>query len=182
MISVLPAMAIGALVFVGPADPVAVDPVRPIVKRTSRELLESPDRRVRTTDASVRKVLAAGLERSPTFAALMTALDRTDVIVYIEINRKLPTVIAGRLLIVPAATPQRYLRIEIAPGGSLLDLVATVGHELQHALEVGEAPDVRDAESLEELYARIGLRGIGAHSYDTPAAQKAGRRIRFEVG
>ena len=47
-------------------------------------LLNSPERRVRATDARLRSLLAEGLHRSRTFASLVTALNRSDVIVYIE--------------------------------------------------------------------------------------------------
>ena len=53
-------------------------------------LLNAPDRRVRAPEARVHALLAEGLHRSRTFAALMTALNRTDVIVYVESVMTLP--------------------------------------------------------------------------------------------
>ena len=47
-------------------------------------LLNAPDRRVRAADARLHSLMAEGLNRSHTFASLVTALNRTDVIVYVE--------------------------------------------------------------------------------------------------
>jgi hypothetical protein len=59
--------------------------------------------------------------------------------------------------------------------------VAALGHELQHAMEVADAPDVRDEGALARFYARIGTEGALPRSYDTLAAQLAGRRVLMEV-
>ena len=74
---------------------------RPRVPSTA--LLESPDRHVRTIDKRVQRLLGTGVRRSPTFAALMTSLNASDVIVYIEPTQTLPTTLAGRLLLMPIA-------------------------------------------------------------------------------
>ena len=61
------------------------------------------------------------------------------------------------------------------------DLISTIGHELQHALEVAAATDVKDQRGLERLYQQIGQAGLDKRSYDTEAAQVTGRRIRAEL-
>lgn len=181
MFYLLPALTVAALAVVEPA-PAPAYRSRPAILRTAAELLDAPDRRVRGTSPHVHQLLAEGLKRSPTFRSLMATLDRADVIVYVEVHRELPASVAGRLLIVPSTGFQRYVRIQLAPGGSLHSQVATLAHELQHAIEVGEAPEVRDALGLEQLYSRIGVTSIKAGSYDTPAAQQTGRRVLLELG
>ena len=42
------------------------------------------------------------------------ALNQTDVIVYIETGRGLPSTISGRLLLAAGPDGQRYLRIQVA--------------------------------------------------------------------
>ena len=82
-----------------------------------------------------------------------------------------------------AAGPEghRYLRIQVTGHPQSNEMIALVGHELRHALEVAESPAVRDQASLIALYERIGHRSSGAHHYDTVAAQDTGRQVRAEL-
>ena len=144
-------------------------------------LLESPYRHVRTTNENVQRLLERGVSKSPTFAALLARLNASDVIVYIEQTLDMPKTLDGRLLLMPLANHQRYLRIQINRNGSQNELVATIGHELRHAIEVAEATEVRDETALELLYRRIGIGSSGEHTYDTEAARTTGRRVRKEL-
>jgi hypothetical protein len=144
-------------------------------------LLESPTRHVRTTDRGVQRLLADGISRSPTFSALMSHLNATDVIVYIEPVQTLPKTLAGRLLLMPMAGQQRYLRIQIAIMNPSTDTIALIAHELRHAVEVADAPDVRNETALVKLYERIGRPSGIQHCYETDAAQTAGQIVRKEL-
>lgn len=144
-------------------------------------LLESPYRHVRTTNENVQRLLERGVSKSPTFAALLARLNASDVIVYIEQTLDMPKTLEGRLLLMPLANHQRYLRIQINRNGSQNELVATIGHELRHAIEVADATEVRDETALELLYRRIGMGSTGEHNYDTEAARTTGRRVRKEL-
>lgn len=144
--------------------------------------LDSPNRHVRTQDRSVRHLLKRGFTHSATFRHLMARLELSDVIVYIEEVPQLPGALEGRMMILPNAHGPRYVRIQIARRGSLHDAVALLGHELQHALEVAQAPWVSDQATLAALYQRIGIGSTGAHHvYDTLAAQEIGRIVRREL-
>ncbi len=144
--------------------------------------LSAPDRRVRSTDRYVISLLQRGIERSKTFAELVTALNTTDVIVYIERVQRLPSTLAGRLLLLPIAGDQRYLRIQVRSDLSPVELIALIGHELRHALEIAEDPAVRDESAMLALYQRIGHRSTtGPHTFDTHEAETAGRQVRLEI-
>ena len=143
-------------------------------------VLEAPTRHIRTTDATMRRLLKRGFRGSPSFAALVTRLQRSDVYVYVEEVPRLPGALEGRMMMLPRAHQHRYIRIQIALRGDNEDSVAVLGHELQHAVEVAEAEDVFDQEALARLYQRIGVRG-GEHIYDTVAAQQMGRTVRREL-
>jgi hypothetical protein len=144
-------------------------------------LLTSPDRRVRTVDRYLNDLLVVGVRRSATFGDLITRVNATDVIVYIEPVDHLPATIAGRLMLIPLAHRQRYLRIQVRTGLLPDDLISLIGHELRHALEIAESPDVRDERALITLYKRIGEAGSGLHAYDTRAAQDTGHQVRAEL-
>jgi hypothetical protein len=135
---------------------------------------------VRTTDRTVRQLLRRGYRESRTFADLVARLQRSDVIVYIEDVPRLPGALEGRMMMLPRAHGQRYVRIQIALRGSPEDAIAVLGHELQHAVEVADAVEVSDTAGLERLYQRIGLRS-GPQVYDTVAAQEVGRNVRREL-
>jgi hypothetical protein len=149
----------------------------------SREaLLNSPTRHVRTMNADVQRLLASGIDRSPTFHAMMARLEGTDVIVYIEPVPMLPGTLVGRLVMLPYGGSQRYLRIQVTFGQSSADTIALIGHELRHALEIAEARNVVDEKDLIALYRRIGDRAReGLHQYDTAAARSTGQRVSREL-
>jgi hypothetical protein len=144
-------------------------------------LLDSPYRHVRTTNTRVQQLLEFGVARSATFGSLLARLNASDVIVYIEQTTLMPKSLEGRLLLMPISNQQRYLRIQIVREGSPEELVALIGHELRHAIEVADATDVRDEKGLERLYRRIGTPSTTIHAYDTDAAQTTGKRVRKEL-
>jgi hypothetical protein len=147
---------------------------------TADAVLESPNRHVRATQPGVSRMVRRGFEQSPTFAALMRRLEMSDLSVYIEEVPRLPAALEGRLVIQPPAHGFRYVRIQFAQRGSPSDVIALLGHELRHAVEVAEAMDVVDAPGLAALYRRIGL-DHGGNLFDTIAAQETGRRVLKEL-
>jgi hypothetical protein len=153
----------------------------PLTESQIDAIMTSPTRHVRGADPQMSGTIREGLRRSATFADLVVALNRSDVIVYIESGRQLPATIAGRLLLAAGPKSQRYLRIQVSGQPRSNELIALVGHELRHALEVAESPDVRDEPTLIALYERIGHSQSRRHQYDTLAAQDAGRQVRSEL-
>lgn len=153
----------------------------PAPARSIHALLDAPDRHVRTIDKRVQRLLATGVTRSPTFAALVASLNTSDVIVYIEPTQTLPTTLAGRLLLMPLSGQQRYLRVQVAMTMNPDDMISVIAHELRHAVEVADAPDVRNETGLVKLYERIGRKSGVPHRYETDAAQDAARHVRREL-
>jgi hypothetical protein len=149
----------------------------------ARAVMTAADRHVRAADKTMADVITSGLKRSGTFAHLVLALNKSDVIVYIESGQVLPRTIVGRLLLAAGPEGTRYLRIQVSGHPGSNDMIALVGHELRHALEVAESPEVRDEAGLIALYERIGhpTNVPEMHQYDTMAAQDAGRRVKAEL-
>ncbi|MEO8075899.1 MAG: hypothetical protein ABI818_06180 [Acidobacteriota bacterium] len=164
-----------------PREAAAASTFAPLTAAQVQAVMSSPTRHVRAVDSRIERVIADGLRRSGTFAQLVLALDSSDVIVYIESGRGLPSTLAGRMLLAAGPQNQRYLRIQVNGQPRSNELIALVGHELRHAVEVAESPDVRDAQSLLALYQRIGHPGSMQHNYDTLAAQNTGRQVRIEL-
>lgn len=175
--AILGAMLLAAL----PRGAAARDAGTPLGKEAAAALMAAEDRHVRPTDARLRHAVTDGLRRSATFAGMVQTLDHSDVIVYLETAPQMHASLAGRMLIAATASGARYLRIQIAPDIAGNELIALVGHELQHALEVARSPAVHDEASLAGLYRLIGDRGSSAHRYDTMAARQTARLVRSEL-
>jgi hypothetical protein len=118
--------------------------------------------------------------RSETARTLTAQLESQDVIVYVEIKSSMPHGHGATRLaaITPAA---RFIRITLAPGAHPDDLAALLAHELQHALEIGLAPDVKSSADLRRLYRAIGEDRIASVTFETVAAQEVGARVRQEL-
>lgn len=138
--------------------------------------------RVRPLDDRVANALAEGLRRSPTLWSLVDQLTASDVVVYLQTEHTLPNGLAGRLTWLNAAAGVRYLRVWVSPSLPSHGLIATIGHELQHALEVAGAPSVVDSKTLSNLYRQIGhKRRWQSEQWETTMAQDVGQRVRLEL-
>ena len=64
------------------------------------------------------------------------------------------------------------------------NVIATLAHELQHALEVARSPDVKDATTMRALFERIGtvrVRRTMTTAYETEAAREIGEQVLREL-
>ena len=145
---------------------------------------DSPRQHVRAVDSRIVSLIDIGLAKSATFERLVAELDGSDVIVYIE-PKQTRQALGGYLShhIITSGS-FRYLRIAIDVQGSQRRLVALLGHELQHAAEVAQMPDVRDSEQLERAFGgRSVAFGCGSSAcYETAAAKEVERAIDAELG
>ncbi len=144
-------------------------------------LLEAPERRVRVMTPHLAEAVSDGLRRSPTFGAIMRALEDTDVIVQVVWLPNLPRGTDAQLALVNGGGDFRFLRIHVGFTRRGDDLIALLGHELLHALEIAAAPEVRNEQALAAYYARIGFRLANPHQFDTHEARTIERRIRREL-
>lgn|SRR5262249_53876129 len=141
---------------------------------------------VRSTDAGILERLREGCSRSSTFKALVDELDQLGTIVYVEhgicgfghYKACLPhsVTIAGGI---------RFLRIVVERGQGAAQELGLIGHELQHALEIARAPDIRSSDDITALFRRIGHsphcpRGT-PDCYETSAALAVGDSVLREV-
>ena len=141
---------------------------------------DNPQVRIRPTSALGRKVIDAGLARSTTFRRLVQRLESSDVIVYVQMRPNMPSDIGGLLEFMGRGGTNRYLRVTVGSLHHQSVIVALLGHELQHAAEVADAPGVQSVGEFAEFYRRIGV-PAGAGRYDSLAAQSAGRIVRAEL-
>jgi hypothetical protein len=134
---------------------------------------------LRAVDPNISPLIALGIERSATFRQLVHAIDSHDSYVYVKEGRcgaGAPACFAG----VTAAGSTRFIWVKVDLRAADSEVISHIGHELRHALEVIEAPAVRDNSSAFFLYNRIGTHTVGS-AIETNAAVAAGRRIRKEL-
>jgi hypothetical protein len=134
---------------------------------------------VRSTTKWGLDLVEEGRKKSPSFRRLLESLRETDVVVYVEPVVQLPGVMEAATELVAAPGPVRYLRIFVAVRAMRKRLIALLGHELQHALEIGRAPHVQDVPTLEEFYRRAG--DMSVDGYDSEAARRMAEVILREL-
>lgn len=140
---------------------------------------------VRSTDVAILEMVREGSRRSETFRSLVDALDQTSTIVYVERGvcgfghyaACLPHTVT-------VARNVRYLRIliDLSRASETIPLIA---HELQHALEIAWAPDIRTPDNMTALFRRIGRspscpRGV-PDCYETSTALAVGDAVLNEL-
>ena len=139
--------------------------------------------RLRPQDARLELVLKEGAKRSTTFKALVDRIEASNLIVYIAFNPIMKANLSGMMTWMTRTGDYRYVRASISKDLTFDQMIATVAHELQHAVEVIDDTTVVDEKSLVALYKRIGRQNSNtspAH-WDTTAAQDTGYRVRREL-
>jgi len=139
-----------------------------------------PTTRLRPTQSMASQLIDEGTTKSPTFRRLVSRLQRSDVIVYVSVRLDMRPSLGGSLRLLGNSATDRFLLVSLNGRNSRQMLVALLGHELQHAVEVADAPDVRNEKALAELYRRIGVRRA-IESWDSIAAQQVGQTVRAEI-
>jgi hypothetical protein len=136
--------------------------------------------RVRGSSPAISRAMELALEQSPTFRGLVAAINQTDGIVYVR-EGTCRLGLRGCLAGVHSAWPIRFVYITVDPRRSAgCELLATIGHELQHASEVLSDPKVIDNQSLAHFYLRTGATGDDAR-FETEAAVRVGLLVEKEL-
>ena len=92
--------------------------------------------RIRPQDPRLIAVLREGISRSATFRALVNRIEASNLIVYVSLSPVMRASLAGKLTWMTRAGDYRYLRATINTEQTPDQMIATLAHELQHAVEV----------------------------------------------
>jgi hypothetical protein len=142
-----------------------------------------PLSRVRSNHAAIAAVMAAAAQRSPVFRRLVETIDASDGLVYVDEGNCGHGVTACLSLEVRVAGPYRLVRILVDPrkksGGC--ELMASIGHELRHAVELLREPGVRDFHAAFSLFAREGRANSDSGRFETEAAVRTGLAVDREA-
>ncbi|HEY3383695.1 MAG TPA: hypothetical protein VGK32_18175 [Vicinamibacterales bacterium] len=140
---------------------------------------------LRGLSPGARRVIQEALERSAVFRGLSRRLANTDVVVYV--TEQIPTGVAvsdvhANLRYLTSTGGLRFVLVWVDRWNVTPDTrIELLGHELQHALEVAAAPEVKDAASLAACYRRIGYESQSGR-FETKAARTVSHRIRQDLG
>jgi hypothetical protein len=141
--------------------------------------------RVRSDDPAVAAAIRTAATRSATFGRLITAVDATDGIVYVKRGKCRHNVRACLAMWVKVAGPSRILQILVDGRKQDTDLMASIGHELQHAVEILGNPSVTSGFALYWFYEREASHRPSADlmggAFETKAAIEAGFSVRGEL-
>jgi|SRR5689334_15275452 len=119
------------------------------------------------------------VEGSSTFREMVAAINASDSYVVISAGRCGHGVRAC-FVSVRRAGSNRYMFVHIDPAKRDCELMASIGHELRHTLEVIAEPSVRsDAEKF-FFYERVAIH-LDSGERETLAARDAGNAVRSEI-
>ena len=135
--------------------------------------------RVRATSPRVAAVIIEAAAQSKTFRGLVDQIGTTDGIVYVAEGECGHAVHACLLFTITMAGPHRVLWIHVDPNKPDRDLMASIGHELQHAVEVLSNRTIKSDRAMYSLYFEKCHRCGGA--IETYAAIRAGTAVREEL-
>jgi hypothetical protein len=130
--------------------------------------------RIRSSDASITRLIELAIARSPTFKRLVATVEASNGIIYVE-----PGVCTGRVrsclpIWISSGGPNRFMRIVVDRRrlDSDAQLIGAVGHELQHATEVLDDPRVTNSTQMYFFYLRQAP--TGRDRFETLEAINAG--------
>jgi hypothetical protein len=135
--------------------------------------------RVRSANPLLATLIRVGVERSSTLRRLIQTIDATDGLVYVEDGKCGHGVRACLVTTMRLAGPHRLLFVLVDARGSERDLIASLGHELRHAVEVLSIPGMKSYSDMYYFYTRHESNGNG--SFETQAAIDAGNAVRAEI-
>jgi hypothetical protein len=139
--------------------------------------------RVRVESPYLRSLVARATDRSAKLRGLIGQIEGTNVIVHLVCERFSRSTLRGRTLLGMANQHVRYVRVQVDCMLQERELVAIVGHELQHVAEIAAAAEVVDGRSLSALYRAIGFPTCGfgqSEQFETGNAIRVGERVREE--
>jgi hypothetical protein len=149
------------------------------------EALVTHDDHIRTTDTTLRTALNDGLAHSATFQALVAKLEASDVVVFLVYDRKATNLLASHISFLSAAGGRRYLTIGLISRLPRVRQVAILAHELQHAVEIADAPAIVDSKSMAQYYAGLKYGGVvdpsPQHRFESRAAIDMEQRVAREM-
>ncbi len=138
--------------------------------------------RVRSSDASLAALIDRATAHAATFQRLVATIRRSNGMVHVEAGTCGHAVRACLQMWMETVGSNRFLRIAIdrKKSDADVDVMGSIGHELQHAVEAPSEPGVINSTSLYFFFKRLAPTDNQVR-FETAAAIRAGKDIRNEL-
>ena len=138
---------------------------------------------LRLQDSRSIAALKEGLLKSATLRKLADQIESSNMFVYVVLDPFMNKRLSGQTSWMGKANEYRYLRVAINADLATDQIIATLGHELRHVVEVIDNESVVDEGTLVSLYRRIGKPSSPdiPSGWETVEAQDAGYQVRREL-
>jgi hypothetical protein len=137
--------------------------------------------RVRSTDNALAGLIDQATRRSETFRRLLATIQASNGIVYVEPGKCGHGVRACLMMWMQVSGPNRFVRIVINRSKTVRDVevMGSLGHELQHAIEVLGEPGVTNGVTMFNFLQRMAP--TDSSRFETTAAVNAGEAVIYEL-
>ena len=137
--------------------------------------------RVRSTDSAIAMQIELAATRSLTFRNLVSLIQASDGMVYVEPGECGHGTRACLKMWMQASGSTRFLRVVVSRprGGSDMDFMSSIGHELQHSVEALSEPATVNGLGLFNFFNRMAMHGN--NRFETVEAIHAGDAVRREL-
>ena len=145
-----------------------------------------PFARVKAVNPVQRALLRHGYDRSATFRQLIADIEGSSWMVFVQTGRcPEKTSLACLLHFVGQFDGSPYVRVIVNQEQRHPDnVIASLAHELRHALEIIQAVNVHSAADVRDLFRRIGWVSVKTpevETYETKQAVDVGEAVRREL-
>jgi hypothetical protein len=142
---------------------------------------DAPFVRVRSSDPAIAAVIDLAAARSATFRTLLTSIQTSNGMVYVEPGECGHGTRACLKIWMRATGATRFLRVMVNPrrADSPADFIGSIGHELQHSVEALSEQGTVDSLGLYNFFSRTAL--WRDDRFETDAAIKIGNAVRREL-
>ena len=141
----------------------------------------APIFRVRSSDSAIAAFIELAATRSLTFRKLVTLIQGSDGIVYVESGKCGHGTRACLKVWMCTSGANRFLRVTVdrRKADSDVDFMGSIGHELQHTVEALSEPATLDSIGLYNFFNRVAPTSL--NRFETTAAIDAGDKVRDEL-
>ena len=134
---------------------------------------------LRSSSPVINAAIESAIERSATFRGLVAAINASDSWVFVN-EGDCGHGVRACFVSVRSSGSYRFMFVLIDARKRDGELIASIGHELRHTIEVIGEPTVRTDSAKFFFYERIAMHGSSGER-ETLAAMDAGNAVRSEV-